>query len=1542
MSRTIGTVLVNVEANTQKLIDGFNSAEKRVDSAVSTMKKSVIGLTTAYLSFEGIVGGGKMFLQQADAMNSASSRLKLVTANSQELLNIQKQLFTVANDTRTGYIKTIDLYTNIANGAKEYGVEQSKILTTTDAINKSIIIGGASSVATEAAMEQLGQAFISNFKSVGQELGSLRDQAPRLYKAMVEGMGVTSDQFKKMAEDGKLSTEIIINAILKGTASIDKDFSQMAKTTAQGVELILNQYLKIVDGIDNKFEISSSTVASLNQITDVLSNINSYLDGLSPEQIENITTQIKNMGIVLVGSYTLIKSAQGIYSVYNSILESNAQAEIARTKIIDLETKSLKAKELAELAAMKTANSYNLITKEANYETQAQTNNTKLLQAELLKQSIVLEKNVAKQTAMNAKLVQSRVDYSLSAIGANLLKGALSTIPFMAISVGISAIATSLLTASDNSEILGKTIKSTGEELSKLTQNQLKYRKSLVETELIQARLDLSNAKAKAANGTLADKSYADEMSIKFEELTKSSRNVKQALKDLSNAKTDLDSKSNNNPTPIVRDDSAVIKIMGSEFSKFNLELDENIKKLKNSGATQAEVDKYRADSIKNFNEKQQKDSKKTNDELIKQAEETSKAYSETAQIGMSDYNKSLISIADKVGAWTKAGVDNIEILRVQGILLDELNQKQALETTKTDLSYYERKLQLQTESYEKELELQGISYGQKVLEIEGSSGESAEKERLIELEAELYNATVARMELERNTEFQETISGFYDDMLESQLELNSALYDFGDGFGEVGNKIASVSKSLATMTNADLKSKKELSKLNDKYAKEFKRYAKDETKTKKLLIAYEEEEQQLKQQTLMNQIGGLSEFAGQSKQFFSEQTGAYKVLNALEAVGHAARMTAMAAELPGQITSLSVNIANALAGQGSIPIVGFALVAGMAALLAGLGVMSAGGGGGGGASSGGGSKKPSQFDIREQELEDLYTPMTDRLDRQIELLESIDKQGSASALSLTAAKISFERDYQLAVNNINKTLPTDVRGYGLDFNQKLSGAEKRLGFNIADVYKIYKSGWDKSEKRIYTDFSSLSSGFNMLKVIADYFETKDTAVAAWFGGSNKLNLAANQIQKVIGDFTSGIVDSLDDMKSASSEFKDIYDSMTGTMYYENKRLVQAFNEVEILTKNGDLATYLKNNIDEIDNLQEIFTNSVMSTLLSQDPKDMAKQIVVLEQLQTKTGLVFENGARDALDFMESITLVSEAMVGSRENISTFINDFKSEDLIALDLSNKLGTNLALNYDDLALKFKEMASDIYGLTDAELEFLEANKSYIERIQDAKKQALEDELELTKSSVSTIQSMSNSLDSVITKLRGNLSTTAATSIAKFNESMSSTLLLSNGNDYKALEDSLKNTISYSDALNNADYFNSSRDMQFAQAIAANQFESMDVKLEDELSVLQQISANTSAMIEALENSASFDIYAQNLETSVKIKAFANGGIVTSPTFGLIGEAGYSEAVIPLKNPNDPLGQKELIAEIRALRKEVADLNNSSSKTAENTTPSRYVS
>jgi len=46
-----------------------------------------------------------------------------------------------------------------------------------------------------------------------------------------------------------------------------------------------------------------------------------------------------------------------------------------------------------------------------------------------------------------------------------------------------------------------------------------------------------------------------------------------------------------------------------------------------------------------------------------------------------------------------------------------------------------------------------------------------------------------------------------------------------------------------------------------------------------------------------------------------------------------------------------------------------------------------------------------------------------------------------------------------------------------------------------------------------------------------------------------------------------------------------------------------------------------------------------------------------------------------------------------------------------------------------------------------------------------------------------------------------------------------------------------------------------------------------------------------------------------EATIKgVVPFADGGIVTKPTLGLIGEAGYNEAVVPFKDPNDPLNMK----------------------------------
>lgn len=320
-------------------------------------------------------------------------------------------------------------------------------------------------------------------------------------------------------------------------------------------------------------------------------------------------------------------------------------------------------------------------------------------------------------------------------------------------------------------------------------------------------------------------------------------------------------------PTGIDRNESEIIKLAGSELSKFNLQLEDNVNKLKKVGATESEINKFRADQLKEFNDKQNK----SLDEQKKKLEDTNKAYTEIAQIGMSSYDKSIASIVEQTNNWLKAGVSENEVLTAKAKLLDELNSKNILENLQTELSYYEKKLQLQKDSLDKALELRGIQYSQSVLEIENSNKTIEQKQKLIALETELYDETIKRLKADNNTEFQDTLKSFQEDSLARQIELNNAIFDFGAGFKSSNSEIMEVSKALSNLNDSSLKTKKAELDLNTKYTKEFDKYAGDVEKTKELEQQYTKDTALLNKQAINNQILGYANLSGAISGMFKQ-----------------------------------------------------------------------------------------------------------------------------------------------------------------------------------------------------------------------------------------------------------------------------------------------------------------------------------------------------------------------------------------------------------------------------------------------------------------------------------------------------------------------------------------------------------------------------------------------------------------------------------------------------------------------------------------------
>lgn len=233
----------------------FNAILGRLDKVDQSAKRSAASIGSIGASVRGAFAGisvgflAKEAVQLADSFNEISARLKLVTQGSITFNEVQKQLFDISQQTRVGFGDTVDLYSRMARAAQNVNVSQSDLLKVTDGVNKALIISGANGQSAQAALVQLSQGFASGALR-GQELNSVMEQTPRITQAVQKSLGLTEGGLRKLAEEGKLTTEVFVGAFLKALPELNAEFEKMPVTVDQSMTMVKNSILSAVGVID--------------------------------------------------------------------------------------------------------------------------------------------------------------------------------------------------------------------------------------------------------------------------------------------------------------------------------------------------------------------------------------------------------------------------------------------------------------------------------------------------------------------------------------------------------------------------------------------------------------------------------------------------------------------------------------------------------------------------------------------------------------------------------------------------------------------------------------------------------------------------------------------------------------------------------------------------------------------------------------------------------------------------------------------------------------------------------------------------------------------------------------------------------------------------------------------------------------------------------------------------------------------------------------------------------------------------------------------
>jgi hypothetical protein len=411
---------------------------------------------------------------------------------------------------------------------------------------------------------------------------------------------------------------------------------------------------------------------------------------------------------------------------------------------------------------------------------------------------------------LTASLIVQTAITKTTTLATQTLNIALRSIPFFAVTGAVYALTSAFTNNAEKGKVLQDVYSSTSDELKKLTKNQLEYRKELVEEELIKARLNRANALAKVAKtGSAKDRSDADDAIAEFNILQQKSREIKRALEDISLPKIDK----------------------AGELTSLN----------------------------------------KQSDATSKSIESLNKAYLDIAQIGMSEYQKTLLGITTQTQNWIDAGVDINYALDAQSKLIDELNSKVINDSINEDLSYYERLVQLKTDSIEKELELASIAHTKKALDIQNSNKPIEDKERLLELENQIFSKTIDRIDTENNIKNIDENFETYNSMLEAQLRLNEATSNWNNNLTGTSAALADVSTAMAKLGKVTLVNLQEEAKLKSKYEKDREKYKGNATKLQEIDLKYEKDKGELEKNNTNAMLKGYSDLAGAMSTLFKD-----------------------------------------------------------------------------------------------------------------------------------------------------------------------------------------------------------------------------------------------------------------------------------------------------------------------------------------------------------------------------------------------------------------------------------------------------------------------------------------------------------------------------------------------------------------------------------------------------------------------------------------------------------------------------------------------
>lgn len=229
----------------------YNQELSKGQQLASSLKGKIMAMAGAYAGIRSV----KMFVGASDELAQTKARLDSINtsfANSNEFMNA---IYQSAKRSRGELMMTADVVAKLSMQAKDAFSNNQEAIQFAELLNKTFTLSGTDAAGVQSVMYNLTQAMASGVLR-GQDLNAVMANAPMLVQKIANEMNVPVGKIRELAAEGKLSADVVKNALLNASGEINAEFNKMPVTFGQMITSIKNDFIMAMEPaleVFNKF-----------------------------------------------------------------------------------------------------------------------------------------------------------------------------------------------------------------------------------------------------------------------------------------------------------------------------------------------------------------------------------------------------------------------------------------------------------------------------------------------------------------------------------------------------------------------------------------------------------------------------------------------------------------------------------------------------------------------------------------------------------------------------------------------------------------------------------------------------------------------------------------------------------------------------------------------------------------------------------------------------------------------------------------------------------------------------------------------------------------------------------------------------------------------------------------------------------------------------------------------------------------------------------------------------------------------------------------